>query len=250
MAAKCVWLKDSNKTIKGEVSVECWEQWARPEYNIYRERNSVCCWNGSLTHFLIHLGVLQARLTHSNPFFLLLYHISVYCLEENRDRGLPLWHAHEIWYVHCLKWKDTHTAAYIHNPEWRSCTQETPHLSVSFSASLGCRRGALFEGNANFPPVCERLEREKDVSKERVKDGDERGGGNAIEHTGCKVNNGEDTAKQLKIDLPCFWLPSAPLVSLGNTSPGWNTDISWITEISYISIHHLRTCVFQNLSND
>lgn len=114
-----------------------------------------------------------------------------------------------------------HTYRIYTTPSGGRAREKTPHLSVSFSSSLGCRRGALFEGNANFPPVCERLEREKEEgSKERVKDGDERGGGNAIEHTGCKVNNGEDTAKQLKIDLPCFWLPSAPLVSLGNTSPG------------------------------
>lgn len=103
MVAKCAWLKDSNKTIKGEVSVECWEQWARPEYNTCRERNSVCCWNGSLTHSLIHLGVLQALLTHSNPFFLLLYPISYLCLLSRGKRR-------QSWYVHCLKWKDTHNA--------------------------------------------------------------------------------------------------------------------------------------------
>lgn len=97
---------------------------------------------------------------------------------------------------------------------------ETAHLSVSFNPSLGGRRDALSEGDADLPPVCVRLEREtEEVSEEGVKDGDERGGGNAIKHSGCQVNNGEGTAEQLQIDLPWFWPPSAPSESSGNTSP-------------------------------
>lgn len=42
-------------------------------------------------------------------------------------------------------------------------------------------------------------------------------GGNAVECTGWKMNK-----KQLKIDLPCSWLPSAPLVSSDSTSPKRN----------------------------
>lgn len=102
-------------------------------------------------------------------------------------------------------------------------TWEPAHLSIGFSFTLGSRWGALSEGNTNFPPICVWLMREKEeVSKERVKDGNESSGGNAIKHRGCKVDNGKATTKKLKIHLPCFWQPSAPSVSSGNTSPVWN----------------------------
>lgn len=70
-------------------------------------------------------------------------------------------------------------------------TRNAAHLSVSFSFSLWGREAVLSEGDANFPPIYVRLEREKEeVSDPRVKHGDERGGGNATDGTGCRVNNG------------------------------------------------------------
>lgn len=44
----------------------------------------------------------------------------------------------------------------------------------------------------------------------------------ALSTQDVKINNGikKATTKKLKIDLPCFWPPSAPSVSSSNTSPG------------------------------
>lgn len=99
--------------------------------------------------------------------------------------------------------------------KWRSCKWDSAHLHISFGSCLGCRRAALSEGDTDFPPVCERLEKKKRRKSARKEWKTET---RAVEDkTGREVNNGE----QLKIDLPCFWLPSAPSVSSGNTAPVW-----------------------------
>lgn len=235
------------------------------------------CWKASLTHFHTPQGAVSVSnsltviLILSFPLvphlYLALFNFTPPSTSVppggDRFTGITHWHTlsrgkHRQWTAAMICMRDlihakpqraekTPPTLNTHDPEWRSITWETAHLSVSCRSSLWCRRGALFEGNADLPPICERLEREKEeVSREGVKDGDEGGGGNTTKHTGCKVNNGDGTTKQLKIDLPCFWLPSAPSVTSGNTSPEWNTDLSWVTEVlSYVS-----TCVFQALPND
>lgn len=150
-------------------------------------------------------------------------HTGTQCPQEN---------AYKVSYMHC---------SYVHI--LYTYNLEVAHLSVSFSSSLGGRRDALFERSTDPPPVCVRLEREKkEMSKERVKDGDERGRGNAIKYTGCKFNNGKSITKHLRLDLPCFWPPFAPSVSSGNTSPVWNTNIMVSYWDFYISNISSRVC--------
>ncbi len=62
------WLKDSNKTIKREVFVECWEQWEGPEFNNTCREGTVCP-GMALSHIFILPGVPLAPLTLSQCDF-------------------------------------------------------------------------------------------------------------------------------------------------------------------------------------
>lgn len=226
-------------------------------------RGTVCTWT-AFSHFLSPRGAV--RILCFLSLFILsfsLYHISVsLCLAVDllsaglwESTALQTTHMHTKDSADCgYDTQDLICSLFSHSEKTLNRYEfmwETAHLSVSFSFSLGLSRSGLSEGNADFPPVCLQLWGEKEeVSTERVKDGDERGGGNAISHTGCKVHNGK--AQKAAQNRPTLFLAAICSLSVFRQYLTWGKyrhNSEWDIIYCLSLIFNMYECQAQHKTN-